>query len=80
MSDSTTVEMQYEGVKGTLAVPQHRVERYQARGWKRVPQADNGEKQKLTGKALDEALDAAGLSKDGTADEKRARLDEHPQP
>lgn len=31
----------------------------------------------LKGKALDEALDAAGLSKAGTADEKRARLAEH---
>lgn len=29
------------------------------------------------GKALDEALEKAGLSKDGTADEKRARLREH---
>jgi len=31
----------------------------------------------LKGKALDDALDAAGLSKTGTADEKRARLAEH---
>lgn len=31
----------------------------------------------LKGKALDEALDAAGLPKSGTADEKRARLAEH---
>jgi hypothetical protein len=33
----------------------------------------------LKGKALDDALDANGLSKDGTADEKRARLAEHLQ-
>lgn len=31
----------------------------------------------LRGAALDEALEAAGLSKSGTADEKRARLAEH---
>lgn len=31
----------------------------------------------LKGKALDDALDAAGLSKSGTADEKRARLAEY---
>lgn len=34
---------------------------------------DDGERT-LKGTALDEALDAAGLSKAGTADEKRARL------
>lgn len=33
----------------------------------------------LKGQALDKALDDAGLSKDGTADEKRARLAEHLQ-
>ncbi len=31
----------------------------------------------LKGKALDDALDAVGLTKSGTADEKRARLAEH---
>lgn len=31
----------------------------------------------LKGTALDEALDAAGLPKTGSADEKRARLAEH---
>lgn len=31
----------------------------------------------LKGKALDDALEAAGLPKSGTADEKRARLAEH---
>jgi hypothetical protein len=31
----------------------------------------------LKGKALDDALDAAGLSKSGTVEEKRARLTEH---
>lgn len=31
----------------------------------------------LKGEALDEALEEAGLSKSGTADEKRARLAEH---
>jgi hypothetical protein len=35
------------------------------------------EAEALKGKALDEALEAAGLSKAGTADEKRARLAEH---
>lgn len=33
----------------------------------------------LKGKALDEALDAAGLAKTGTADEKRQRLADHQQ-
>lgn len=31
------VEMKYEGVENTIHVPQHRVERYKARGWKPVP-------------------------------------------
>jgi hypothetical protein len=34
----------------------------------------------LKGQALDAALDKASLPKDGTADEKRARLAEHAQP
>lgn len=39
-----------------------------------APDADPAE---LKGAALDEALEAAGLPKSGTADEKRARLAEH---
>lgn len=35
------------------------------------------ETEELKGAALDEALEAAGLPKTGTADEKRARLAEH---
>ena len=33
--------------------------------------------EELKGKALDDALDSAGLSKSGSADEKRQRLAEH---
>jgi len=35
------------------------------------------EAEELKGKALDDALDSAGLSKSGSADEKRQRLAEH---
>lgn len=38
---------------------------------------DPGEVEALKGKSLNEALEAAGLSKAGTVDEKRARLAEH---
>lgn len=41
-----------------------------------APQVDPED---LKGKALDEALEAAGLVKTGSADEKRARLAEHEQ-
>jgi hypothetical protein len=39
--------------------------------------ADEQAATELKGAALDDALEAAGLSKSGTADEKRARLAEH---
>lgn len=42
-----------------------------------APTGDGGEP--LKGQALDDALDAAGLSKAGTVDEKRARLAAHDQ-
>lgn len=46
----------------------------------RQVEGSDGEQQEpeqLKGAALDEALEAAGLSKSGTADEKRERLAEH---
>lgn len=41
------------------------------------PILSEGEALALKGQALDEALDRAGLSKAGSADEKRARIAEH---
>lgn len=38
-----TVELKHEGVENTIQVPEHRVERYVARGWERAdgaPSAD----------------------------------------
>lgn len=31
-----TVELRHDGVKNSIHVPEHRVESYRARGWKRV--------------------------------------------
>lgn len=53
-------------------VPDVLADRYDTRGWER-----QGDPVGLKGAALDEALDAAGLSKAGTVAEKRVRLTEH---
>lgn len=58
-----------------VVVPDVLVERYEARGFERLP--DPSTPELLKGAALDAALEDAGLPKSGTADEKRARLAEH---
>jgi hypothetical protein len=53
---------------------------YTRQGWLpagSVAVTEAEEAHELKGAALDEALDRAGLSKSGTADEKRARLADH---
>lgn len=47
-----------------------------AEHWAALAELDVAEVGELKGAALDEALEAAGLSKSGTADERRARLAE----
>ncbi len=59
-----------------VTVPDVLVARYEADGHERLP---DGSPDELRGAALDDALEAADLSKSGTADEKRARLTEHEQ-
>lgn len=56
------------------------VQHFRDRGWETpddIAARAGAEAEELKGKALDDALDAAGLSKSGTADEKRDRLAEH---
>ncbi len=55
-------------------IPDELVDQYTERGWAPQPAAPADQ---LKGKDLDHALEAAGLSKAGTADEKRERLAEH---
>ena len=56
------------------------VDHFRSRGWETaedIAARAGAEAEELRGKALDEELEDAGLSKSGTADEKRARLAEH---
>ena len=57
-----------------VTVPDVLVAKYEKRDHERLP---DGPAEELRGEALDQALTDAGLSKSGTADEKRARLAEH---
>lgn len=68
---TTFIEVKHKGVEGTARVPESALKHMP--GWEPVeaPAAQ------LKGKALDAALNDAGLSLNGTADEKRARLAEH---
>jgi hypothetical protein len=36
------VEMRFKGVENTIRVPEHRVKRYQTRGWRRVTKTPDG--------------------------------------
>ncbi len=65
------VEVEHEGVAGTAKVPASALK--QMKGWTPV----EAPRVELKGKALAAALRDAGLSTEGTADEKRARLVEH---
>jgi hypothetical protein len=63
------------------------VDYYRQQGWTEEPTAAQlaavaaeAEAQQLKGAALDAALEEAGLSKAGSADEKRQRLAEHNTP
>lgn len=60
-------------------VPDALEESYAARGFEVESRSEKPSvgSDELKGKALDDALEAAELSKSGTADEKRARLAEH---
>lgn len=58
-------------------VPDALEQRYADRGFEVAARSEKPAGGELKGKALDEALDAAGLAKTGSADEKRARLAEH---
>jgi hypothetical protein len=58
-------------------VPDALEQRYADRGFEVTARSEATADSALKGKALDEALDAAGLPKTGSADEKRARLAEH---
>jgi hypothetical protein len=60
-------------------VPDALEQRYADRGFEVTARSEKPAAGELKGKALDEALDAAGLPKTGSADEKRARLAEHTQ-
>ena len=56
------------------------VQHFRERGWETpddIAARAGEEAEELRGKALDRALEDAGLSKSGTVDEKRARLAEH---
>jgi hypothetical protein len=65
------IEVEHEGVEGTARVPASALKHM--KGWTPVESAED----ELKGKALDAALRDAGLSLEGTADEKRARFAEH---
>lgn len=58
-------------------VPDALEESYAARGFEVQARSEKRPAAGLKGKALDEALTAAGLSTSGSADDKRARLAEH---
>lgn len=58
-------------------VPDELEGQYTDRGWEAGARTGVPAAEELKGAALDEALDAAGLPKSGSADEKRARLAEH---
>lgn len=72
------VRIAKDGIDGTGEVPESAIPRVTEQGWRVVDDNDvTGEVSELKGQDLDEALDAAGLSKKGSADEKRARLAEY---
>lgn len=58
-------------------VPAELADRYRNRGFDVTPVAPAEDTSELKGAALDEALEAAGLPKTGSAAEKRQRLAEH---
>lgn len=69
--------MRFRHVRDGAVITVHgaNIPRYQRDDrWAAITDDDGGE---LKGAALDEALDAAGLSKAGAASEKRARLAEY---
>lgn len=70
------VEISHPDIESTGRVPASALPRVKAQGWKVVGD-EPVDPAELKGKDLDAALDKAGLSKDGTADEKRTRLAEH---
>lgn len=83
MPDEVTwVELYNPSVPGWHKVPDHPavVQSFRERGWETqgdIAARAGAEAEELKGKALDEALEAAGLAKSGSADDKRARLAEY---
>lgn len=79
-----TVQLRHPVSADVITVDESLEDYYRRQGWQREPTAAELaaaaaelETQELKGAALDEALEEAGLSKSGTADEKRARLADH---
>lgn len=78
-----TVEMRFKGVRNTIEVPEHRVERYEDRGWVRVSPEPGGygqlKKPELVaeierrneGREAEDVIDASG-----TVPELRQRLED----
>ena len=83
MPDEVTwVELYNPTIPGWHRVPDHPavVQDFRDRGWETaadIAARTSAEAEELRGKALDEALEDAGLLKSGTVDEKRTRLAEH---
>jgi hypothetical protein len=83
MPDQVTwVDLYNPSIPGWHKVPDHPavVQDFRDRGWETaadIAARAGAEAEELKGKALDEALEDAGLSKSGSVDEKRARLAEH---
>jgi hypothetical protein len=76
------IELYNPTVPAWHRVPNHPavVQDFRDRGWETpedIAARAGAEAEELKGKALDEALESAGLSKSGTADEKRERLADH---
>lgn len=76
------IDLYNPSVPGWHRVPNHPsvVQDFRDRGWETPDDTAaraGAEAEELKGKALDEALESAGLSKAGTADEKRTRLAEY---
>ena len=76
------VDLYNPSVPGWHRVPDNAavIQHFRDRGWETtedIAARAGADAEELRGKALDEALEDAGLSKSGTADEKRARLAEH---
>lgn len=71
------VTMRHPKTDDVRVIPAVLEDSYTARGWEATSRTTAKPPSVLKGAALDEALEAAGLPKSGTADEKRARYAGH---